>query len=184
MPGRRGTAYAARPEIFPCAADCSPNASLRCGWMPVTSQSVSLLPQFEHGEAQLDQRHVAAAGVHQSLQIGLALMAARLVPDQHAGVVGARCRARRRRAVRVRLFRHCWRCIQVSVRRKTTAQSALLLPFGHQIARLRRQKGRADHRKPHGQQRHGHRPGITGELRSPRRSRPRGPAPKRSGGRL
>ena len=39
-------------------------------------------------------------------------MAARLAPYQHSGIAGAQRRARCRQVVRVRLFRHRWRCIQ------------------------------------------------------------------------
>ena len=70
-------------------------------------------------EVQLDQRHVAAAGVHQGLQIGLALMAARLAPDQHAGIAGAQRRARCRQIIRAHLFRHRGAASKVSVCRKS-----------------------------------------------------------------
>jgi hypothetical protein len=38
---------------------------------------------------QAVQRHDAAAGVDQGLQVRLLLTAARLAPDQHAGIAGA-----------------------------------------------------------------------------------------------
>jgi len=57
-------------------------------------------------------RHVAAAGVDQGLQVGLAPMAARLAPDQHAGIAGAQRRTRCRQVVRGALVPPLWRCIQ------------------------------------------------------------------------
>jgi hypothetical protein len=50
-------------------------------------------------EPQLDQRLVAAAGVDQALQIGIAPMAAGLAPHQHADIAGAQCRPRCRQFV-------------------------------------------------------------------------------------
>jgi hypothetical protein len=38
---------------------------------------------------QAVQRHDAAAGVDQGLQVRLLLTAARLAPDQHTGIAGA-----------------------------------------------------------------------------------------------
>jgi hypothetical protein len=66
----------------------------------VTTQSVSLLPQFEHRKRSSISGTSPRPASTRALQIGLALMTARLAPDQHAGIAGAQCRARCRQIVR------------------------------------------------------------------------------------
>ena len=62
-----------------------------CGWPPGRAS-----------EAQPDQRHVAAAVIDRGLQVRLALVSARLAPDQHAGIAGAQRRSKRRQIIGMR----------------------------------------------------------------------------------
>jgi hypothetical protein len=58
-------------------------------------------PAVRAPEPKLDQRHIAAAGIDQRQQVGIALAAARLAPDQHADIAGPQRRVRCRQAVMV-----------------------------------------------------------------------------------
>ena len=60
----------------------------------VTTKSVRSVPHREQRNRSCGQRHVAATGLHDRLQVRLGLVAARVAEHQHANVAGAERGAR------------------------------------------------------------------------------------------
>ena len=81
------------------------SAPLPHGPVPRPSPRLRVVPRGYHevgaigaalraAKPQLGQRHVAATGLHERLEVGVGLMAAGIAEHQHADVAGAQCGAR------------------------------------------------------------------------------------------